>query len=375
MNVAVSPGVLAERDIRFMRNALAIGERHLGLAWPNPSVGAVVVQETGAGPRIVARGITQPGGRPHAERVAIEAAGAAARGATLYVTLEPCSHHGKSPPCVDAVMAAGIARVVVALTDPDSRVSGRGAAMLRAAGVAVVEGVLADEAARAHRGHVKRVSRGLPAVTLKLARTADGFAAAASGPRLLVTGDAANARVHLMRAHADAILVGLGTVLADDPLLTVRLPGLERRSPLRVLVDARLATTPDARIFAGPGSTWVIAGADAPVEAERRIAARGAEVLRTAVDGAGRVRMEDALRLLAARGVTRLFCEGGPRLADALAAADLVDEVALFTGARPLGGDGLPAVGPRLADLMGRLRPLARETLGPDLLETFERTD
>ena len=180
-----------------------------------------------------------------------------ARGATLYVSLEPCAHHGRTPPCVDAIIPAGIARVVTALEDPDPRVSGRGHARLRAAGITVTTGVLADEARRSHRGHIRRIRDGRPATTLKLARTADGFASRLDGPRLMITGEALNARVHLMRAHADAILVGVGTVLADDPLLTVRLPGLEERSPVRVILDSRLRTPPNAQVVTGAG-----AGAD-----------------------------------------------------------------------------------------------------------------
>src|SRR5918997_3947425 len=219
------PAPAPASDARFMRLALSVGARHLGRTWANPSVGAVLVdQERGT---VLAQRATGEGGRPHAERVALDAAGPAARGATLYVTLEPCSHHGRTPPCADAIVAAGIARVVGALDDPDPRVAGLGYARLRAAGIAVTVGVGAPEAARAHRGHVLRGTEGRPALTLKLAQTADGFAARRSGPRLLITGERANARVHLLRAHADAVMVGVETVNADDPLLTVRLPGLE----------------------------------------------------------------------------------------------------------------------------------------------------
>src|SRR4051812_42144334 len=206
-------------DERLMAMALTLGERNLGLTWPNPSVGAVIVDRTGDQPLILAQGATQPGGRPHAERIALAAAGETARGATLYVSLEPCSHHGKSPPCVDAVIASGIGRVVSAIEDPDERVAGRGHALLREAGIAVDVGCLSGRARRSHRGHILRVTQGRPAVFLKLARTTEGFAGSLSGPRLMITGEGANARVHLMRAHADAIMVGIGTVLADDPLL------------------------------------------------------------------------------------------------------------------------------------------------------------
>src|SRR3712207_4419253 len=198
-------------DDRHPRMALAIGARPLGLTWPNPSVGAVVVDESGPEPVIVAQGVTQPGGRPHAERVALESAGARARGATLYVSLEPCSHHGRTPPCIDAIRAFGISRVVTALEDPDPRVRGRGHAMLRDAGLSVTTGLLAGEAIRAHRGHILRITKGRPAVTLKLARTADGYAARRSGARLMISGEISNGRTHLIRAHHDAIMIGIGT--------------------------------------------------------------------------------------------------------------------------------------------------------------------
>jgi len=368
-----SASALRPDDERLMRLALALGQRHVGLTWPNPSVGALVVDESDGAPRVVAQGITQRAGRPHAERIALDAAGAAARGATLYVSLEPCAHTGKTPPCVDAVITGGVARVVTSIEDPDPRVSGKGHAALRAAGVEVVTGVLADEARRANQGHILRVTRGRPMVTLKLARTADGFAAGATGPRLMITGPAANARVHMMRAHADAIMVGAGTIAADDPLLSVRLPGLEQRSPVRVVVDSALRTSPTAAVVAGAGEnpTWIVTADNAPIEAERRLADQGAEVLR--VHGDGEVDLAAALAHLAQRGITRVFCEGGPALADALAAAGLIDEVVLATAQGSLGGSGLPALGANLeVALASRFRLVVTEQAGPDRLDFYE---
>jgi diaminohydroxyphosphoribosylaminopyrimidine deaminase / 5-amino-6-(5-phosphoribosylamino)uracil reductase len=364
---------LRPHDERLMRLALALGERHLGLTWPNPSVGALVVDESDGVPRILAQGITQRGGRPHAERIALDAAGAAARGATLYVSLEPCAHTGKTPPCVEAAIAAGVGRVVTSIEDPDPRVSGKGHAALRAAGIEVVTGLLADEARRANRGHITRVTRGRPMVTLKLARTADGCAARASGPRLTITGEAANARVHLMRAHADAIMVGAGTVAADDPLLTVRLAGLEPRSPARVVVDSALRTSQAAAVVAGAREhpSWFLSVDNAPADAERRLVDQGAEVLR--VHGGGEVDLAAGLAQLARRGITRVFCEGGPTLADALAAASLIDEVVLVTGQGTLDESGLPALGPNLeAALAYGFRLVATEQAGPDRLDFYE---
>ncbi|WP_128563884.1 bifunctional diaminohydroxyphosphoribosylaminopyrimidine deaminase/5-amino-6-(5-phosphoribosylamino)uracil reductase RibD [Methylobacterium crusticola] len=336
-----------------MRLALALGRRHLGLTWPNPSVGAVLVGGPPEAPRILAQGVTQAGGRPHAERMALDAAGPAARGATLYVTLEPCSHHGRTGPCADATIAAGVARVVSAMDDPDPRVAGRGHGRLAAAGVAVTVGLLREEAARDQRGHVTRVTQGRPAVFLKLARTPDGFAAGGEG-RLLISGPRANAEVHLQRAHCDAIMVGVRTVLADDPELTVRLPGLGGRSPLRVVLDPCLRTPVEARVVrtAGLVPTLILAGPEAPGAAERALALAGAEVLRVPVCPDGRSDLAAALRALGARGVTRLCSEGGPTLADALAREGLIDECLLITGEKPLGQAGLPAVGPHLATLL-----------------------
>src|ERR1700688_555133 len=227
---------VAEDDARFMALALSLGRRGLGRTWPNPAVGAVIVKDG----VMIGRGWTQPGGRPHAEVEALRRAGPAARGATMYVTLEPCSHHGKTPPCADAIIAAGIARVVSALEDPNPEVAGAGHAQLRAPGIAVEVGLGAAEARRAHAGHIRRMRDGRPHVTLKLAVSADGKAGAAGRRPAAITGEAVRARVHRMRAMNDAILIGIGTALADDPALTCRLPGMERFSPVRVVLDAQL---------------------------------------------------------------------------------------------------------------------------------------
>jgi len=371
---ARTPEEIAQ-DERFMRRTITLGRRNLGLTWPNPSVGAVLVDARGDAPVILAEGATQPGGRPHAERVALAAAGERAKGATLYVSLEPCSHHGKTPPCADAVIEAGVARVVSAIQDPDSRVAGLGHARLREAGIEVVAGCLTGEAVRAHRGHFTRVQKGRPAVTVKLARTTEGFAGSRTGARLMITGEIANARVHLMRAHADAIMVGVGTVLADDPLLNVRLPGLESRSPIRIVLDTNLRTPTAARIVAGAREipTWIVTGVDAPVEAERTLASQGVEILRVPSDEAGRVSLPETLRLLGTRGLTRVFCEGGPALADALAQADLIDELVLITGRSARGLGDVPALGLALQDRMDALHPTADEQIGPDLFMFWEK--
>jgi diaminohydroxyphosphoribosylaminopyrimidine deaminase/5-amino-6-(5-phosphoribosylamino)uracil reductase len=368
----------ALHDARFMSLALALGRRGLGNTWPNPAVGAVVVRHDGDEPVIVGRGWTQPGGRPHAETEALRRAGSAARGATLYATLEPCSHHGKTPPCTEAIMAAGISRVVSAIEDPNARVAGRGHALLRAAGIAVDIGRGAEEARRAHAGHIRSVCDHRPHVTLKLAVSADGKAGRAGRKPAPITGEAARARVHLMRAMNDAILIGIGTALADDPQLTCRLPGMAARSPVRVVLDGALRLPPTGALVrsAREVPVWVVAGEGAPNEAEGVLRALGVEVVRIAATG-GRLDVAAVLRTLAEKGITRLMVEGGPTVAAAFVAADLVDEAALLRGPSAIGADGIDALeGLPLAALTGspRLRSRGIETIGEDTIESFERT-
>lgn len=361
-----------------MRLALTLGARHLGLTWPNPSVGAVMVDERGDSPLILAQGFTQAGGRPHAERMALDSAGEGARGATLYVTLEPCSARSRTndgASCTDRIIAAGVKRLVIGAEDPSPFAHGKGFARLEAAGVAIDSGMLEAEARRLHRGHIMRVKAGRPEVTVKLARTTEGFAGRRHGARLMITGEIANARVHLMRAHADAVMVGIGTVLADDPSLTVRLPGLEDRSPVRVVIDSQLRTPPNARIIATARQipTWLIATVAAPVERERALVRAGVEVLRVDADEACRVLLPDALQLLGARGLTRVFCEGGPALAESLARADLVDELVLVTGRSARGEGDIPALGSTLQERMDEMRPMGEEQLASDLFMFWEK--
>jgi diaminohydroxyphosphoribosylaminopyrimidine deaminase/5-amino-6-(5-phosphoribosylamino)uracil reductase len=358
-----------------MSLALALGRRGLGKTWPNPAVGAVIVREEHGVPVIVGRGWTQAGGRPHAETEALRRAGAAARGATMYVTLEPCSHHGKSPPCADAIVAAGIARVVAALEDPNPEVAGAGHARLRAAGVAVEVGLLAAEARRAHAGHLRRMRDHRPQVTLKLAMSADRKVGAAGRRPVGITGEAARARVHMMRAMHDAILIGIGTALADDPQLTCRLPGMETLSPVRVVLDTSLRLPADGALAKSARTTpvWVVAAPDAPADAARALRALGVEVL-AAPAQAGGVDLAAVLRLIAGRGVTRLLVEGGPTVAAAFVAAGLVDEAALFHSQKVLGQDGIDALeGLRLDALTSEMTSLGREPVGEDSVELFER--
>jgi diaminohydroxyphosphoribosylaminopyrimidine deaminase / 5-amino-6-(5-phosphoribosylamino)uracil reductase len=337
-------------DARHMAHALALGRRGMGNAWPNPSVGAVLVREG----RIVGRGWTQPGGRPHAERMALDQAGAAARGATAYVTLEPCAHHGATPPCAEALIAAGIARVVTAIEDPDPRVSGRGLALLRAAGLEVTLGTRAQEAAVDLAGFLLARRENRPLVTLKLATSLDGRIATASGQSQWITGPMARRRVHALRMSHDAVMVGAGTARADDPLLTVRDMGAVRQ-PVRVVLARHLKVPLDGRMAASAAKVplWLLHG---PLDAEgqRRHAAwaqTGATLFETPLS-AGQIDPRAALARLAAQGLTRIFCEGGGQLAAALIAANCVDHLVTFCAGLAIGAEGLPAVGALgLADL------------------------
>ena len=359
-------------DARWMAAALVLARRGLGRVAPNPAVGAVLVKDG----VVVGRGWTQPGGRPHAETVAL--AVEAARGATLYVTLEPCSHFGKTPPCVDAVIAAGVARVVAAAGDPDPRVSGRGFARLRDAGIEVTLGVGEAEAARLNAGHVSRVVRGRPLVTFKIAVSRDGKVALPGRRTAFITGEASRARVHMMRAEADAIMVGIGTALADDPALTCRLPGMAARSPIRVILDGSLRLLQNSTLVRTARETpvWVIAAVDASPEKEAALKALGVEVLRVDRDTEGRLRLDQALELLAARGITRLMVEGGPTVAAALIRADLVDEAVVSTGPCTLGEGAIDALeGLPLGTLTSspRFREISRAPVADDFWSCYVR--
>jgi diaminohydroxyphosphoribosylaminopyrimidine deaminase/5-amino-6-(5-phosphoribosylamino)uracil reductase len=363
-------------DIRFMALALALGRRGLGRTWPNPAVGAVIVKD-GA---IVGRGWTQPGGRPHAEIEALRRAASAARGATLYVTLEPCSHFGKSPPCTEAIIAAGIARVVSAIEDPNPEVAGQGHARLRAAGIAVDVGLGAAEAARDHAGHFRRVRDERPHVILKLAVSADDKIAAVGRKPVAISGEAAKARVHLLRAQCDAILIGIGTVLSDDPLLTCRLPGMESRSPVRVVLDRALRIRGTSKLVHSARGTplWVMTSSLAEAPSAMKLGAAGAQVIRVATTTTPPpgLDLSAVLHALAEKGITRLLVEGGARVASSFVAAGLVDEVWLLRGSDAIGADGVDALDALpLSALTGSpaFKQRANEMLQKDTLTIYER--
>lgn len=376
MNLMTAPesqsGSAPDEDIRYMRAALALGTREMGRTWPNPAVGALVVKDG----VVVGRGWTKIGGRPHAERVALAEAGDEARGATLYVSLEPCSHHGRTPPCADAIVESGVARVVSTIEDPNPLIGGQGYKRLRDAGIEVVDGVCAHEAEKVHAGHLFRIVHKRPYVTLKLAVSANGKAALAGRKPAPITGAAARDLVHRMRSKTDAIAAGIGTVLADDPLLTVRLPGMEDRSPVRVIFDSaiRLPLTSQIVVTARQVPVWVMADTGASREAELMLAPHGIEVLRCPLDTDG-IDLRAVVKHLYEKGITTLMVEGGPLLAAAFLKAGLVDAATIFQSPDRLGEDALDALPEPYQEALPKAGLNLRGThrAGEDTLFLYER--
>lgn len=352
-----------------MRHALRLAERALGSTAPNPAVGCVIVKDR----RIVGRGWTQPGGRPHAETIALARAGESAKGATAYVTLEPCSHHGQTPPCANALADARLARIVAATTDPDPRVSGSGFAYLEKQNVRITRGVLEEDARRLNAGFFRKVVDARPLVALKIAQTIDGYIADPNGNSRWITSVEARRHAHLLRTQYDAILVGIGTVLADDPQLTCRLPGLERRSPLRVLLDSRLQLPPESQLVRTAHTSPVIAFTLARSGGDD-LAAKAVEIERCSDSENGMPAIGAVLASLARRGITRLLVEGGPRVHASFMRSSMVDVLHLFRAPLLMGAAGKAAIGPAWhTDLISapRLHLVERTQLGADLLETF----
>lgn len=364
-------------DRRAMAAALALGRRGLGRTWPNPAVGCVILDSAG---RIAGRGWTQPGGRPHAEVEALARAGDRALGGAAFVTLEPCSHHGATPPCADALIAAGVARVVAAIGDPDPRVAGRGFDRLTSAGVAVETGLLASAARFDQAGFLSRFERGRPMIALKTAMSLDGRIAVANGDSKWITGPEARRLGHRLRAAHDAILVGVGTALADDPRLDCRLEGLESASPLRVVLDStlRLTLTHDLAAAARERPTWVICLEGADMARREALEHLGVRVLSAPDDGAGRVAPDAVAHMLAEAGVTRLLIEGGGAVAAAFLAADLVDRIHAFRAPVVIGGDGLPGIGALGLDRVAEApRFILRDAswIDDDVAELYQRIE
>jgi diaminohydroxyphosphoribosylaminopyrimidine deaminase/5-amino-6-(5-phosphoribosylamino)uracil reductase len=358
-----------------MRAALALARRGLGRTWPNPSVGALIVRDGS----IIGRGWTQPGGRPHAETEALARAGTAARGATAYVSLEPCSHHGKTPPCAQALIEAGIARAVIACEDPDPRVQGSGVAALAAAGISVRSGVLEREARELNAGFCTRVAFGRPLITLKAATGLDGRIATHGGESRWITGATARARGHLLRATHDAILVGVGTASIDDPELTCRLPGLEDRTPVRIVVDGRLRLPLTGRLVSEARRipTWIIAAEGFDTQRHAALIDCGVEIVVVARDAGGEhPALPETMRALGERGLTRVLVEGGGHLTAALLRDGLIDRIVWFRAGTVIGGDGVPVAVPFGVDRLDQAPRFWRrgvEPCGDDVVETWER--
>ena len=327
-------------DTRHMAHALSLGQRGLGRTWPNPAVGCVIVN----GNRIVGRGWTQPGGRPHAEVMALAQAGQYARGSTAYVTLEPCAHHGQTGPCAEALITAGVSRVVTAITDPDPRVAGKGHASLCAAGIIVTENVLGNEARSTNAGFLKRITQGLPQLTLKLATTLDGRIATSKGESRWITSEDSRRAVHALRLTHDAVLIGAGTARADDPDLSVRDLGATHQ-PIRIVIDARLSHGPQSRLgqSAKASPVWLCHTDAAPEQARAAWAHTGAILIECSATNA-HLNLTDALHRLAALGLTRILCEGGATLAASLIRDHLVDTLITFTAGKLIGATGLAAI-------------------------------
>ena len=356
-----------------MHAALALARRGLGNCWPNPAVGCVVVKDG----HVVGRAVTAPGGRPHAEPLALAMAGAEARGATVFVTLEPCCHHGRTPPCTDALIAAGVARVVIAARDCDPRVDGAGILRLRAAGIAVEEGLLGPEAEEINAGFFLRVRQGRPLVTLKLASTLDGRIATHGGQSKWITGEAARRAAHGLRGRNDAVLVGVDTALADDPELTCRIPDYKPVPMVRVVADSHLRLSLTSRLVATARAapTWVLASPSADADRRAALERAGVAVLRVGASAMG-VDLDQGFQEMARRGITRVLVEGGGQLAAALLRADLVDRIAWFHAPGVIGGDGFPGVQAFGVEALAQMPRFVRDSatpVGADMLTQLRR--
>jgi len=360
-----------------MQAALGLASRGLGQVWPNPAVGCVLVRED-LGGSVVGRGWTQPGGRPHAETEAISRAGELSRGATAYVTLEPCDHQGQTGPCSQALIDAGIGKVVIACTDPDPRVSGEGIIRLEKCGVEVRTGLEKGAAERLNAGFFSRIIRNRPVVTLKTATSMDGCIATRSGDSQWITGPQARSYGHLLRARHDAILTGIGSILSDNPLLTCRLPGLEGQSPHRVIVDSQLRIPDNCDLVksAKHYPATIITSDNSSVNVRNSLIKSGVEVIACHQDSQGQIDLDSALQLLSEKGITRLLVEAGAKLTGAFLKGDLVDVIAWFRAPIFIGEDGLSALTSLDMDKLNdakRYSRLATTRLGDDILDILER--
>ena len=357
----------------MMRAALALARRSLGRTWPNPAVGCVIVRDG----RVIAAGRTRDGGRPHAEADALASAIEPVVGATTYVTLEPCAHHGRTPPCADALVAAGVTRVVSAMEDPDPRVKGQGHARLRAAGIAVEIGEGAAEAADINAGFLRRISDGRPLFHLKLATSLDGAIATAKGESKWITGPAARAAGQRLRATHDAVLVGVNTVTLDNPELTCRLPGLSRYSPVRIVLDSHARVPLESKLVATASKppVWLIC-TQVDRDRELRLADKGVKVIRVNAAVDGRVDVVAAAKSLGELGLTRVLIEGGGQVAAAFLKAGLIDRITHYRAGLVMGADSRSAVGPMALDRLGfapRFSLISARAVGGDTVESWRR--
>lgn len=336
-------GTMTNNDKRFMAAAIRYSRYNLGVTGTNPAVAALIVADLGHGPVIVGRGLTAHGGRPHAETVALAEAGELAKGATVYVTLEPCAHSGRTPPCADALVKAGVARIVVATIDPDPRVSGKGLEVLRQAGIDVVTGVLEAEAQVELAGYLSRTVRKRPEVTLKLALSVDGYVGCVGRGQIAITGGVSIAQVHVKRTQIDAILIGIGTAIEDDPLLNCRLPGLLDRSPIRIVLDSQLRLPLNSALVRSCHviPLWIACREDADSVKRQALIDAGCRIIVTKCDD-DKVALPELLDNLASQGISTVMVEGGAVVAQAFLSQRLVDRLMIFDGPNPIltGGDG-----------------------------------
>ncbi len=377
MRARLTKSGFSSDDRAFMRVALGLARRGLGRTAPNPTVGCVLVRPDIEN-RIVGCGWTQPGGRPHAETEALRQAGEAAKDAHAYVTLEPCSHTGQTGPCSDALIAAGVGAVTVATIDPDPRVAGSGVQKLKTAGIDVRTGLLETDARALNAGFFSVKERNRPWVTLKTATTLDGAIASGNGASKWITGETARRRGHLLRAQNDAIVTGIGTAMADNPELTCRLPGLEDRSPIRVVIDPRGELPENSKLIAtaGQAPVWLIVAYLAETAKTRLTSAPGVKVIQLSAGKDGHIAPKSILETLAEAGITRVLLEAGAGLSSSFLAADMVDEIAWFRAPSTMGGDGLSAlsaIGVTSPDTAPRFRPTETLSLDGDVLERYLR--
>lgn len=360
-------------DLWHMKAALNLARTGLGRVWPNPSVGCVIVKDG----YVVGRGRTADGGRPHAETIALNMAGTKAKGAHVYVTLEPCAHEGQTPSCAQALIEAGIAKVVIATEDNDARVNGKGAQMLRDAGVEVVVGILEDKARDLNAGFFLRHTEGRSLISLKTATTLDSKIATSTGQSKWITSDLARNRGHLLRAQHDAIIVGVNTILADDPTLTTRLGGLTHNT-IRIIFDTNLRSPLTAKIFADVATApvWIVTSIHATDERARDLVNAGADIITVDKNPDGKIDLEKAMAEICTRGITRVLVEGGAGLMTSFMKAQLYDTLYWFRAGSVIGADGLNAAQGLGIDTMDKkiyLRHLEQITLGEDRLDIFAR--